>query len=53
MKSKLNTEVTICKSGAKLVTSNIMSFDTNNYAQVLVRGIPVAAIVLQPENSQN
>ena len=32
MKSKLNIEITLCRSGAKLVTSNIMGFDVNNYA---------------------
>ena len=34
MRSKLNIEITLCRSGAKLVTSNIMSFDANNYAQI-------------------
>ena len=33
MKSKLNMEIALCRSGAKLVTSNIVSFDVNNYAQ--------------------
>ena len=32
MKSKLNMEITLYRSGAKLVTSNIISFDANNYA---------------------
>ena len=32
MKSKLNMEITLGRSGAKLVTSNIASFDVNNYA---------------------
>ena len=32
MKSKLNIEITLGRSGAKLVTSNIVSFDANNYA---------------------
>ena len=34
MKSKLNIEITLCRSGAKLVTSNITSFDINNYAEI-------------------
>ena len=33
MKSKLNMKITLCRSGAKLVTSNIVSFDANNYAE--------------------
>ena len=33
MKSNLNMEITLCRSGAKLVTTNIVSFDANNYAQ--------------------
>ena len=33
MKSKLNMKITLHGSGAKLVTSNIASFDANNYAQ--------------------
>ena len=32
MISKLNMEITLCRSGAKLITSNIVSFDANNYA---------------------
>ena len=32
MKSKLDIEITLYRSGAKLVTSNIVSFDANNYA---------------------
>ena len=28
---KLIMEITLCRSGAKLVTSNIVSFDANNY----------------------
>ena len=32
MKSKLNREVTLYRSGAKLVTSTIISFDADNYA---------------------
>ena len=32
MKSKLNIGITLCRSGAKLVTSNKMSFDANKYA---------------------
>ena len=32
MKSKLNIAITLCRSGAKLVTSDIMNFDANNYA---------------------
>ena len=31
MKSKLNMKITLCRSGEKLVTSNIASFDANNY----------------------
>ena len=34
MKTKLNIEITLCRSEAKLVTSNITSFDANNYAQI-------------------
>ena len=30
MKSELNMEITLCRSGAKLVNSNIVSFDANN-----------------------
>ena len=33
MKSELNIEITLGRSGAKLVTSNIIGFDANNYAQ--------------------
>ena len=33
MKSKLNMEKTLCRSGAKLATSNIMGFDVSNYAK--------------------
>ena len=32
MKSKLNIEISLYRSGAKLVTSKIISFDANNYA---------------------
>ena len=32
MKSKLNMEITLYKSGARLVTSNIVSFNANKYA---------------------
>ena len=32
MKSKLNMKITLGRSGAKLVTSNIVGFDANNYA---------------------
>ena len=32
MKTKLNMSITLDGSGAKLVTSNIVSFDANNYA---------------------
>ena len=32
MKSKLNIEITLCRSGAKLTPSNIVIFDANNYA---------------------
>ena len=32
MKSELNIEITSGRSGAKLVISNIVSFDANNYA---------------------
>ena len=32
MKSKLNLEITLCRSEAKLVTSIVISFDANNYA---------------------
>ena len=49
MKIKLNMEMTLCRSGAKLVTSNIISFDANNYAGRYIGGIPVMIIVLQPE----
>ena len=49
MKAKLNIEITLCRSGTKLVTSNKMNFDANNYAQVKIGGILVPAIVLQPE----
>ena len=33
MKFKLNMKINLGKSGAKLATSNIVSFDANNYAQ--------------------
>ena len=32
MKTKLNMEITLYRSEAKLVTSTIVSFDANNYA---------------------
>ena len=32
IKSKLNMRITLCRPGAKLVTSNIVNFDANNYA---------------------
>ena len=34
MKSKLNIAITLCGTRAKLVTSNTMSFDGNDCAQV-------------------
>ena len=33
MKSQLNMKISIYRSGAKLVTSNIVGFDANNYAR--------------------
>ena len=36
MKSKLTIEITLCRSEAKLVSSNIMSFDANDYAQIKI-----------------
>ena len=36
-------------TGAKLVTSIIVSFNANNYAETLIGGIAVPAIVLQSE----
>ena len=49
MKSKLNMKMSLYRSGAKLVTSNIVSFDANNYTQTYIGGIPVTVIVLQSE----
>ena len=49
MKSKLNMEMTLYRSGAKLVSSNIVSFDANNYAETLIGGISGMVIVLQSE----
>ena len=49
MKSNLNIEITLCKAGAKLVTSITISSDANNYAQTKTGGIPVTGVVLQLE----
>ena len=32
MKSKLNIKITLGRSGAKLVASNMVGFDANNYS---------------------
>ena len=47
MKSKLNIGITLYRPGTGLVTSNIVSFNANNYTWTCIEGIPVMVIALQ------